>query len=260
MDFTGPAKQLEPGDVRAIAGYLGCHIAAVEAVLAVEARGEGFDSRGRPKMLFEPHVFWRELDGGIERSYAEGSGLAYPKWKPGNYPVDSYPRLIKAMEINETAALRSASWGMGQVMGFNHLAAGFATVQEFVRAMTYSEGAHLYAMARFIVSKELQRHLRNRDWEPFAYGYNGAGYAQHNYHGKLAAAYARRPLPEKVTPPPTSEAELNAMLGLAVPPVPQPRPVEGNWFTRLIARIVEAIFGPRNPPEPPDPRDRMEHR
>lgn len=224
MDFTGPAKPLDAHDVTTIAGYLGCHIAAVRAVLAVEAAGKGFDAKGRPKMLFEPHIFWRELKPGSKRDRAATEGLAYASWKAGAYPSDSYPRLLRAMVIDEQAALRSASWGLGQVMGFNHKAAGFDTVQRMVGAMTYSEGAQLYAMARFIVSNGLQHHLRRRDWAAFAKGYNGAGYATHGYHTKLAAAYAKRPNAEYTTPPAASEAELNAMLGLAVPPVPERKP------------------------------------
>ncbi len=223
-DFYGAAKPLARGDVETIAGYLGCHVAAVRAVLAVEARNSGFDGLGRPKMLFEPHVFWRELGPGPKRDQAKAQGLAYGKWKPGSYPLDSYPRLLKAMLIDETAALRSASWGMGQVMGFNHKTVGFDSPQAFVKAMTYSEGAHLYAMARFIVGKKLQRFLRGQNWSSFAKGYNGSGYAKHGYHTKLEAAYTQRPEREKFTPPPASMTDLNMLLGLAEPPKPQPKP------------------------------------
>lgn len=224
MDFTGQAKRLEPRDIETIAGYLGCHVAAVKAVLAVESAGKGFDSYGRPKMLFEPHVFYRELPAGPKRESAKTQGLAYYRQGEKPYPVDSYPRLFKAMTIDETAALKSASWGMHQGMGFNFAAMGFKTVQEYVRAMTYSESAHLYAMGRFIVSKGLQGHLRNHNWSSFAKGYNGPDYAKHGYHTKLATEYNKRPASERYTPKPASMSELNAMLGLAVPPVPQPKP------------------------------------
>lgn len=243
MDFTGQAKQLSLKDVGIIAGYLGCEVAAVQAVLAVEARGKGFDGLGRPKMLFEPHVFWRELGPGAKRNQAALAKLAYGKWKPGAYPPDSYPRLKAAMAIDETAALRSASWGMGQVMGFNHKAAGFDTVHGFVRAMTYSEGAHLYAMARFIVSKGLQRHLKAKNWSSFAKGYNGASYAKHGYHARLKAAYEKRPSTERNVPPPASELELNMLLGLAVPPMPEPKPEPPKAPPHHTPAPVERTYG-----------------
>lgn len=233
MDFAGKALPLNDGDVRIIAGYLGCEIAVVRAVLQIEAAGKGFDGKGRPKMLFEPHVFWRELGPGAKRDRAAKEGLAYAKWKSGAYPSDSYPRLRAACAIDRDAALRSASWNIGQVMGFNHKAAGFDTVAAFVEAMKHSEGAGLYAMARFIVSKGLARHLRAKNWSSFAKGYNGSGYAKHGYHTKLANAYARRPESERVVPPPATEAQLAALIGKAAPqtpaklspaPIPQPKP------------------------------------
>lgn len=141
-------------------------------------------------------------------------GLAYSKWGAQPYPKTQdarYRQLARAIAIDEAAALKSASWGLGQVMGFNHALCGFDTVQEFVRAMMLSEGAQLYCMARFIVSNRLQRHLRRRNWSSFARGYNGSGYAKHGYHTKLASAYARRPLSEKYTPPPADDKALKAL-------------------------------------------------
>lgn len=228
MDFTGEAKRMLPADVETIAGYLGCEVAMVRAVLAVESANSGFDSQGRPKMLFEPHVFYRELGAGPERERAKAEGIAYSAWKSGNYPADSYPRLQKAIAINETAALKSASWGLHQGMGFNFALMGFKSVQDYVKAMTYSESAHLYAMGRFIVSKGLQKHLRSKNWSSFAKGYNGSGYLRNQYHVKLKEAYDRRPASERYVPPPASVMDLNRLLGLGVPPVPQPKPEGGT--------------------------------
>jgi hypothetical protein len=224
MNFNGLAKRLVFKDIEIIAGYLGCEVAVVRAVLALESANSGFDAQGRPKMLFEPHVFYRELGPGVKRTRAENEGIAYRAWKLGSYPNDSYPRLYKAMAIDETKALRSASWGMHQGMGFNHEAMGFASVQEYVKAMMYSESAHLYAMGRFVVSKSLQRHLRAKNWSSFAKGYNGANYLKNSYHTKLKEAYDRRPQAERYVPPPASMTDLNMLLGLAVPPVPKPKP------------------------------------
>jgi len=222
INFYGAARPLADDDVRTIAGYLGCQVASVRAVLAVEAAGKGFDSKGRPKMLFEPHVFYRNLSG-ARRDEAVRQGLAYSKWGMKSYPADSYPRLVAAMAIDEPAALKAASWGLGQVLGENYTAAGFSNPHEMVLAMTRSEGAQLYAMARFIVTKGLQSKLRAFDWAGFARGYNGAGYKKNAYDTKLASAYAKRPAAEKVTPPPASVADLAALVGGAAPaPVPSP--------------------------------------
>ena len=228
IDFVGPARALGTEDVRTIAGYLGCHVAAVRAVLAIEAAGNGFGPDKRPIILNEPHHFYRQIGPGPKRNEAVRRGLAYQAWGAKPYPrtqAARYAWLADAMGIDEAAALKSCSWGMGQVMGFNHQAAGFNTVQDFVRAMTISEGAQLYAMARFIVTNDLQLALRRLDWRAFARGYNGAAYEKNAYHTKLAAAYQRRPAAERVTPPPASAADLNAMVAMLAPPVPAPKPV-----------------------------------
>jgi len=258
MKLTGPALPLSSGDVTTIAGYLGCHVAAVRAVLAVESTGKGFGPDNRPIILNEPHIFYRELGAGPQRDWAVRDGLAYAKWGAQPYPktqAERYAWLDKAMAISETAALKSCSWGLGQVMGFNHKIAGFDTVQDFVAAMTRSEGAQLYAMARFIVSNGLQKHLKALDWAKFAKGYNGAGYKQNAYDTKLAAAYAKRPASEKVTPPPATEAELAALIGTSEPapvapdpapapsPAPQPAPAPQAGFWAAIASFFKRLLG-----------------
>jgi len=210
-----------------VAGYLGCHLAALKAVIAIESSGEGFGSDGRPIILNEPHIFWRELGAGGKRNKAVRADLAYKKWGTKPYTKTQaarYEWLENAIAIDERAALRSCSWGLGQVMGFNHGLCGFADVQPFVRAMMVSEGAQLYAMARFIVSNNLQDALRERDWPGFARGYNGAGFAKHGYHTKLKKAYDDRPKAEKVFPRAVSEVDLlAALVGDVSPEVPPPQ-------------------------------------
>lgn len=191
IEFRGPAKRIEDLDLPRVGQMIGVGEDEIHAILDVEAAGSGFDSKGRPKMLFEPHIFFRELKDPAKRARAESEGLAYEDWRRGTYPPDSYPRLIAAMKIDETAALKSASWGLGQILGSNHLAAGYATVQDMVTDFTRDEDKHLEAMIRFIKSKKLDDDLRNHEWASFARGYNGALYAAHNYHGKLKAAYER---------------------------------------------------------------------
>lgn len=188
--FRGAAVRLDNLDLPRIGSRIGVGEDEIHAFIDVEAAGAGFDANGRPKMLFEPHVFYRNLRG-AKRDLAVSRGLAYAKWKAGGYPLDSYPRLELAMAIEETAALRAASWGLGQVLGENHVAAGFGTPQAMVRAMMEDEAAHLEASISFIEANGLDDELRRHDWSAFARGYNGAGYATHGYHTKLAAAYAK---------------------------------------------------------------------
>lgn len=190
MNFKGKAKQLDDIDLPNLGHRIGVGEDEIHAVIDVETSGGGFDREGRPKMLFEPHIFYRHL-AGEKRDRAVREGLAYRRWGEKPYPRDSYHRLASAMHIDETAALMSASWGLGQVMGFNHALVGYDTVQDMVRAFVDDEEAHLEAMVEFIISERLDDDLRDHRWDSFARGYNGAGYARHGYHTKLAAAYAK---------------------------------------------------------------------
>jgi hypothetical protein len=225
--FVGSALPLNEDDLPLVAGYLGCHLAALRAVIAVESRAEAFAPDRRPIILNEPHIFWRELGSGARRDKAVRDKLAYKKQGTRPYPkeqADRYKWLEAAMAIDERAALCSCSWGIGQVMGFNHGVCGFATVQRFVQAMISSESAQIYAVARFIVSNRLEDGLRARDWSGFARGYNGPNFAEGGYHTKLKKAYDARPDSEKVIPREVSESDLRAALIDNVATEPPPRP------------------------------------
>lgn len=226
IEFRGAAKRIEDIDLPRVAQLIGVGEDEIHAILDVESSGSGFDAKGRPKMLFEPHVFYRCLTPD-KRAQAVAQGLAYAEWRPGTYPADSYPRLTAACLIDETAALKAASWGLGQILGENHKAAGYPTPQAMVRDFVADEDKHLEAMIRFIKAKGLDRALRNHDWAVFARGYNGASYAAHGYHLKLAAAYARwqkikdTPFAPGAAPPPPDIAKpVNPPAPAPIPPPP----------------------------------------
>jgi len=188
--FKGRATRLADIDLPRLGQVIGVGEDEIHAVIEVETSGGGFDSAGRPKMLFEPHIFWAEL-APHRREAAAGQGLAYPKWGTRPYPKDSYPRLELALRIDRPAALRSASWGLGQILGRNARAAGYADAETMVAAFCDAEAAHLRAMITFIQTEHLDDDLRRHDWSGFARGYNGAGYAAHGYHTRLAEAFAK---------------------------------------------------------------------
>lgn len=196
MDFTGTGKRLAPNDIGDAARLLGVETAVLLAFLEVEAAGRGFDNKKRPKMLRETHVFYRELGAGPKRDKAIARGLANKQWKR-NYPSDSYPDLERMMEIDVGAALRSCSWGLPQIMGFNHAAAGFATAGLMVEAMKQGEREQLIAFVTLLKSWKMAPMLTGKDftnpnsWKAAASKYNGTGYAENGYHTKMAAAYRK---------------------------------------------------------------------
>ncbi len=97
------------------------------------------------------------------------------------------------------AALESASWGLGQIMGFNATQSGFADVETMVGAMCDSEDAQFDAMMSFIRANQLAQYLQQSDWTEFASRYNGPSFKANSYDTKLAQASARfiaGPLPD----------------------------------------------------------------
>lgn len=192
---------------------LGCSVAQIRAVFEVEASGAGWftDMRGEilaldgpggfldgsslPKILFEAHVFDKETGGRFRSSHPN---LSSARWNKALYVggQGEYERLHRAMQLDARAALRSASWGAPQIMGFNHKLAGFDTVEAFVEAMKTGARAHLMAFVAFVKASGLTAALRqittyHASAEPFARGYNGPGYKANEYHVKIARAFAK---------------------------------------------------------------------
>lgn len=193
MNFVGTGVRLTPEDIERGAERIGCEVAALKAVLHVEARGKGFDADNRPVILFEPHVLYRNLSGG-KRHQAVAERLAYRRWKPGNYPSTSdarYAQVVAAMRIDREDGLKAASWGLGQVLGENHKLCGFKTAEAMVERCVESEAGQLGVMIGFIEGKRLDDDLRRLDFPRFAYGYNGEDYEVHGYDIRLKRAYER---------------------------------------------------------------------
>ena len=193
MNFVGSGQLLSGEDFARAADMLGCDEAAIRAVAFVEARGQGFDAKKRPVILPERHVFYRNLRD-EPRQRAVNQGLAYSTWQPGRYPATQdgrYELLGRMMAIDEDAALKACSWGLGQVLGENHRVCGFATAKALVEKCLESEGGQLVVMAGFIAGNNLARHLRSKNWAAFAEAYNGKSYRTNQYDTKLARAYER---------------------------------------------------------------------
>lgn len=187
--FKGAGKRLADEDLPRLGHGIGCGEDELHAFLDVETSGGGFDSKGRPKALYEPHRAYA-LSQGAVRAELVKLGIAYPKWGTKPYPSDSYPRITQALAIDPRVALEATSWGLGQIMGSNHVAAGYESAAEMVAAFLDSEESQLAGAVAFIRANHLDDELRGHQWAAFARGYNGPAYASHGYHTKLAARFA----------------------------------------------------------------------
>lgn len=181
-------EPLTAAGVRASAELIGCEVPAMLAVIAVESAGCGFLPDRRQKLLFERHVFHRQTRGIFDVEHPGVSSI-----HPGGYVggAAEYGRFLEALQLDAVAAYESASWGLGQVMGFNYRPAGYGSAVEMRNAFNSGEDAQLRGMAQFIDSSGLGGALRDRDWRSFAKVYNGPGYAKNQYDQKLKAAYER---------------------------------------------------------------------
>ncbi|MES2813242.1 MAG: N-acetylmuramidase family protein [Bacteroidota bacterium] len=167
---------------------IGCEIRAIKAVYKVESKGSGFLPNGHPIILFEPHIFWKELRKvGITPIVSD---VCYPKWgeKPYGKVSEQPARMEKASKINREAALKSASWGLFQILGMNYKLCGCETLQEFINKNYESEEAQLELFVNYIMNSYLDDELRDENWVAFASQYNGPLYWKNNYDGKLNTA------------------------------------------------------------------------
>ena len=189
MSFTGQSLALTADGLAEAASTLNVKAPEIWAVLSVETHGTGFLPDRRPQILFERHFFSRLTEHQFDASHP---GISDPA--PGGYGATGahqYDRLNEAFALNQDAALQSASWGMGQIMGANHQAAGFADAASMVTAMTNSEDAHLAAMVKFLIANRLDKFLAVHDWTSFARGYNGPNFAINKYDDQLRGSYQK---------------------------------------------------------------------
>lgn len=161
---------------------------AIYAVLMVESAGSGFQN-GKLVIQFEPRHFKR-IYHDIHKQNPPTTGI-WDTNKVGTQKVE-WKAFNDAFRIDKTAAMNATSIGLMQVMGFNHKRCGFPTVDEFWDYAKASELNQLDLGLRYIVTDpKLVKALKDKDWDAFAYGYNGKNYKQYKYHTRLRDAYLK---------------------------------------------------------------------
>jgi hypothetical protein len=187
---VGKPSRLSESDYQEAARQLDCEVAAVKAVAAVESAGDGFLGTGQPKILFEARIFSAQTGGRYDRLFPDISSAKFDRalYKGG---AREYHRLMKAMLLDRTSALESASWGKFQILGINCKLAGHPDLNSFIRAMHRSERAQLDAFCAFVTSRRLVKSLQTHDWAAFAFGYNGKGYREKHYDRRIKEEFEK---------------------------------------------------------------------
>lgn len=181
---------MEESDYEEAAKNLNCEVAAIKAVAKTETGSYGSyfkfqeDDDYVPAILFERHHFHKYTGGKYDQYEDISNAVA------GGYGETSiqYRKLVKAYGLDKKAALKSASWGKFQILASNYAAAGYASPEDFVLALSQSEKNQLKAFVHFIEADNvLLRSIRNKDWLSFAKRYNGP--RQKGYDLKMEKNY-----------------------------------------------------------------------
>jgi hypothetical protein len=215
--------------MNAVFDVLGVGDAEIWAVLTVETHGCGFLQNRQPQILFERHIFHNLTKGKYDAGNSDISND-----QPGGYisGIGEYPRLEKAMALDQINGLQSASWGIGQVMGFNFKTAGYPTIGDMVAAMVKDENAQLLAMANYIKGCSLASVLRRHNWVSFARGYNGEDFKKNDYDTRLAAAYEKSKI---LLPDLTLRSAQAALLYIGI----DPGPIDGFRGRRTRSALIQ---------------------
>ena len=183
-------------DYQRAADSLGVSVAHIKAFAEVESSGNGFLPTGEVKILFERHIFYRQLTNNRGKAFANTVSKTDPdicNTSPGGYGKLSaqHPKLQRAVAIDRKSALESCSWGAFQVMGFHWKLLGYDSVQSLVNA-AYSDQGQLELVIRFLkVNPNIVAALKRNDWETVARLYNRAGFAANSYHTKMRDAFVK---------------------------------------------------------------------
>ena len=193
-----PDAPLTERDYKEVAQELGIEVAALHAVVDVEAGhlNHGFWDTGKPVVYFSLDQF---------RRFAAAKRINIDKYKKTHPLVFNKPaaskysspqaavqaRVDQAMDIDRESAIKACFWGMFQIGGFNWKLCGATSAEGFYQRMCQSERSQIELFTNFLRATGLDKPLQAKDWARFARGYNGPSWQKRGYHTKLARAYAK---------------------------------------------------------------------
>lgn len=185
-------QHLTDHDFRQVAEELGVEVAAIKAVVEIEAGKamKGFWAPGVPVVNYDRSM-WAKSRRLVTSNRKAPASSKIPAGLPAGHARNEWQQLVNARKINEQQANLSTFWGMFQIGGFNYKLCGCKTIEEFVELMSYSELEQLELFAALITNCGMLPALRAKNWAAFARKYNGPSYARRGYHTRMAAAYRK---------------------------------------------------------------------
>lgn len=187
------------GVLEPLAGKIGIEPGVAVAVVAVESGGNGFAADGRLIIRFENHLFWFNWGAANAETYRRFFRFnAEVTWRGHQYRTDpggawldvhanqarEWAAFSHARTLDDRAAKRSISMGLVQILGSNHRAIGYDTVDAMFDAFSADERFQLLGFFNFVKNDQRQiKALQANDFTAFARIYNGPGQPQ--FYGDL---------------------------------------------------------------------------
>lgn len=193
---TPSNKKITEDQIAQAAAKIGVEKNVLKAIMTVECKASGFnDDDGTPVILFERHIFWQQLIAAGKKDIAvkackENPDICNPltSISYGKFSAQA-GRQALAVKYDRQAALESASYGLGQVLGKWWSDLGYKSIQEFINAAYKDEASQLDIMCRFLVKNGVVPYMKSKNWAMVARKYNGKNYARFQYDIKLEKAY-----------------------------------------------------------------------
>ncbi|MDZ7332016.1 MAG: N-acetylmuramidase domain-containing protein [candidate division KSB1 bacterium] len=165
----------------------------VLAVLSVESRGKGFGLDGRLLIRFENHYFYQFWGKANEELFHRHFRFhSVHPWQGHQYRRSQSAKWLDvhtddqrsewdafefAKQLDRLAAFQSISMGSPQIMGANFDRIGYDSPEEMFFAFQSDSREQLWAMFRYIESKNLIPELISENFIRFAEAYNGPAQA-----------------------------------------------------------------------------------
>jgi uncharacterized protein YraI len=176
-------------------------------VLIQESGGNGFRN-GKLLIRFENHLFFDNWGGHSTQSkkkFNKHFGFnAQIRWQEhtwrrkdnqafqpfhGNQTLE-WQVLEFASKLDPTAAKKSISMGMPQILGLNFFSAGFSSVQQMFEVFSIDNQHQLIGFFTFVKNRpNMRKAIKDADFLAFARSYNGSGQAEH-YKNLITARIA----------------------------------------------------------------------
>jgi peptidoglycan/xylan/chitin deacetylase (PgdA/CDA1 family) len=173
------------------ASALGISPSDAAAILFVESSGLGFGPDGRLIIRFESCIFYEQwgIKESVEFSNHFECGRQNDKFRTSptheftEYHGDHSKewRVFEfARNLDEEAAIKSISMGLGQIMGFNADKAGYTSAEEMFNNMSHSlksqlDGFFTALSYKYNNGKSCIDNLKTRNYVGFAACYNASG-------------------------------------------------------------------------------------